>query len=161
MSTTETGNAFRDLVCDLLRTQYPDAQVEQRLGGTKVDILFSTYDFGAQTRFAVECKDYGSPLTKTDISRDIWPSYEPLLQSNQVQRVLVVSRKPLGADASAFFETWQRASHQTYEQLAESLMGLRPYIEALARSGPPKIPNTSWRGWREKKEVPQTSSMPG
>ncbi len=131
-STVETGDKFRDLVCDLLRTQYPDAQVEQRLGGTKVDIVFSRHDFGQRTIYGVECKDYGVPLTKIKIQKDIRTAYEPLLTDRLIHRVLIVSRKPLGADAAAFMQTWSNASHQTYEELAQSLLGLRPYIETLS-----------------------------
>ena len=69
---TEIGNAFRDLVCELLRTKFSDAQVEQRINGTKVDILFSRDDeLGSRELVAVECKDYAKPLTKTMISTEI------------------------------------------------------------------------------------------
>ena len=43
-STTQQGDAFRDLVADLLRTRYPDTATEQRIAGTKVDITFSDYN---------------------------------------------------------------------------------------------------------------------
>ncbi len=131
-NTTAVGNAFRDVVCQLLRTQHQDARVEQRIGGTKVDILFSQLVFGRREIFAVECKDYSSALTKTYISQNIYPVYEPLLRSGDIRRLLIVSRKPIGADAAAYVENWQGVSHQTFEELAESLVGLRPYIEKLA-----------------------------
>ena len=38
VSTTEVGNVFRDQICTLLRTKYPDAEVERRIDGTKVDM---------------------------------------------------------------------------------------------------------------------------
>jgi hypothetical protein len=132
-STVDVGNAFRDAVSALLRTQYPDATPEQRIGGTKVDILFSHYDFGKRITFAVECKDYANPLTKSFIAKEIRPVYQPLQDSGDVQRVLIVSRKPIGADAAEFMRDWGGASHQTFEELAESLIGLRSYIERLAQ----------------------------
>jgi len=137
MSTTAAGNSFRDAVCELLRTKYPDAQVEQRIGGTKVDIRFtSRSDFGDAKVYVVECKDYDRPLTKTIISQEIWTAYQPLLASNSVDQVLVVSRKPLGADAHAFMGDWRNAEHRTFDELAESLMGLRPFIRAEAAYRP-------------------------
>lgn len=77
-STTEIGDSFRDTVCDLLRTQYPDAKAEQYVNGTKVDVLFTRIDWGRQDRMAVECKNYGSPLTKTYIEEKIFPKYQML-----------------------------------------------------------------------------------
>ena len=62
-STTEVGNAFRDVVCDLLRTKYPDLRIEKRLSGTKVDIRFTSEGLAREV-WAVECKDYAKPLDK-------------------------------------------------------------------------------------------------
>ena len=59
LNTTERGDRFRDLVCDLLKTKYPNLRVEVRESGTKVDICFTREDFGKTEIWAVECKDYG------------------------------------------------------------------------------------------------------
>lgn len=136
-STTEIGNSFRDAVCELLRTKFPDAKVEQRIHGTKVDILFTRDDeLGAREIIAVECKDYAKPLTKQQISTEIYPQYNIMLANSSIQRVMIVSRKPLGADADAFICGWKSASHRTYEELAESLLGLRDYLRSLAALKP-------------------------
>lgn len=131
-STTEQGDAFRDLVADLLRTRYPDTATEQRIAGTKVDITFSSYNLGRTDRFAVECKDFTRPLTKTYISEKIRPAYDVMMSSGEVDQVVIISKLPLGADAEAFVKSWRGASHQTYDQLAESLLGLRQFVTALA-----------------------------
>jgi len=137
LSTTDVGNAFRDRVCALLRTKYLDAQVEQRIAGTKVDIRFTAEsDFGGRKVFAVECKDYATPLTKSILAQQIRPYYNPMLESHEVDEVLIVSSKPLGADASEFMNSWRNATHKTYEELAESLLGLGPYINDLAQIRP-------------------------
>lgn len=131
-STTETGNAFRDLVCDLLRTKYPDLRIEKRISGTKTDIRFSREDLGRSEIWAVECKDYAKPLDKGYVSREIYPLYQVMLDRGEIDRVLVISRKGLSTDADDFVRSWKGASHLTYEQLAESLVGLKRYIEHLA-----------------------------
>lgn len=131
-NTTEQGDAFRDLVADLLRTRYPDTATEQRIAGTKVDITFSSYNLGRTDRFAVECKDFTRPLTKTYISEKIRPAYDAMMSSGEVDQVVIISKLPLGADAEAFVKSWRGASHQTYDQLAESLLGLRQFVTALA-----------------------------
>lgn len=136
-STTEAGNGFRDAVCDLLRTKFPDAQVEQRINGTKVDILFSRVDdLGTSEIIAVECKDYARPLTKGQITSSIYGQYEVMLRHDSVQRVMIVSRHPLGADASEFMKSWKHTTHHTFDQLAESLLGLRNYLKGLAQLKP-------------------------
>ncbi|MES2784748.1 MAG: NACHT domain-containing protein [Pseudomonadota bacterium] len=131
-STTESGNAFRDLVCDLLRTKYPDLSTEKRISGTKADIRFSREDLGRTEVWAVECKDYTRPLDKGYVSREIHPLYEVMLQRGEIARVLIVTRKGVSTDADEFIRSWKGASHLTYEQLAESLVGLRGYIQHLA-----------------------------
>ncbi|MDE2400183.1 MAG: NACHT domain-containing protein [Burkholderiales bacterium] len=130
-STIEIGDSFRDAVCDLLRTQFPDAKPEQYLGGTKVDILFSTLSFGKRERFAVECKNYDVALTKADFEK-IYAKYQPLIEGRQIERVLIVSQHTIGAPASDYVGTWRAASHLTIRELEEFLLGIRRYIEALA-----------------------------
>lgn len=132
-NTTATGNAFRDSVCDLLRTRYPNLRVEKREAGTKVDIRFVQHEFGRSETWAVECKDYAEPLTKSYITSQIWPQYHTMQESGSVQRVLIVTRKGISQpDAQDFVDSWKGASHLTYEQLAEHLVGLRAYIEYLS-----------------------------
>lgn len=134
-SSTEIGDSFRDLVCELLRTRFFDAQPEQFVAGTKVDIVFTQPNWGRQQRVAVECKNYEKPLTKADFE-GIYAKYQPMLDSGSVDQVLVVSNKPIGAAAWAYLNHWRYANHQTFRELEESLLGLRPYIEGLAKLVP-------------------------
>ena len=85
-------------------------------------------------RFHLEstCKNYDKPLTKADFEC-IYAKYQPMLDSRSVDQVLVVSNKPIGAAASAYLNNWRYASHQTFRELEESLLGLRPYIESLSK----------------------------
>ncbi|WP_457356237.1 NACHT domain-containing protein [Roseateles sp. P5_D6] len=134
-SSTEIGDSFRDLVCELLRTRFFDAKPEQFIGGTKVDIAFLQPNWGRHQRVAVECKNYDRPLTKADFE-GIYAKYQPMLDSRSVDQVLIVSNKPIGAAALAYVNNWRGASHQTFRELEESLLGLRPYIEGLAKLVP-------------------------
>lgn len=135
-STTERGDRFRDLVCDLLRTKYPNLRVEVRESGTKVDIHFTREDFGKTEIWAVECKDYSSRLDKSYVSSQIFPQYEVMRDKGRVDRILIVSRSGVSTDAQEFIDDWRRASHQTYDQLAESVFGIKPYITHLAALRP-------------------------
>lgn len=102
------------------------------MSGTKFDIRFSREDLGRTEVWAVDCKDYAKPLDKGYVSKEIYPLYEVMLQKGDVARVLIVSRKGVSTDAEEFIRSWKGASHLTYEQLAESLVGLRGYMQHLA-----------------------------
>lgn len=91
-STTERGDRFRDLVCDLLRTKYPNLRVEIRESGTKVDIRFAREDFGNTEIWAVECKDYSNRLDKGYVSSQIYPQYQVMRDRGRVDRILIVTR---------------------------------------------------------------------
>jgi hypothetical protein len=134
-STTEVGNAFRDLVCDLLRTKYPDLRIEKRLSGTKVDIRFTSEGLAREV-WAVECKDYAKPLDKGYVASSIFSVYHPMLDKREVDRVLIVSRKGLSPDALEYVESLRGFSHKTYDELAEALVGLKRYIQHLASLRP-------------------------
>ena len=136
LSTTQRGDRFRDLVCDLLRTKYPNLKVEVRESGTKVDIRFTREDFGKTEVWAVECKDFSSRLDKSYVSSQIYPQYEVMRDKGRVDRILIVSRCGVSTDAQEFIDDWRRASHQTYDELAESVFGLKPYITYLAELTP-------------------------
>ena len=135
-STIQVGDSFRDAVCQLLRTQYPDAKPEQYVGGTKVDILFTNYSFGKRKIIAVECKNYDSALTKSYFEREIFPKYYPLLEKDLISDLIVVSRKPIGSAASDYVKALRSTSHQTLEELEESLLGIRQYVEGLSSLRP-------------------------
>lgn len=136
LSTTEVGDTFRDSVCQLLRTQFPDVVPEKWIGGTKVDIYFTQHAFGKRDRIAVECKNYDTPLTKSYIERDIFPKYHPMLDSNLIDSVVIVSRKHLGSAARAYVDALRGVRHQTFEELEEHLLGVRGYVEGLATLRP-------------------------
>lgn len=136
LNTTERGDRFRDLVCDLLKTKYPNLRVEVRESGTKMDICFTREDFGKTEIWAVECKDYGKRLDKSYVSAQIYPQYQVMQVRGRIDRVLIVTRSGVSPDAQAFIDDWRGASHQTYDQLAESVFGIKPYIRHLAELRP-------------------------
>ena len=123
-------------MCDLLRTKYPNLRAEVRESGTKVDIRFTREDFGKTEIWAVECKDYSSRLDKNYVSSQIYPQYEVMRDKGRVDRILIVSRSGVSTDAQEFIDNWRGASHQTYDQLAESVFGIKPYITHLAALRP-------------------------
>lgn len=131
-STVARGNAFRDHIATLLRTEHDDVATEQYIDGTAVDITFSEIRYGKRHRYAAECKNYGGPLKKNDIAKDIAPVYEPLLRAGKIDQVMIVGQFPLGVDAQSWIDANPRFVHVTEQQLIEMLLGLGDYVGAMA-----------------------------
>lgn len=134
VSTLEVGDKFREAVAAMLRTQFLDVATEQLIAGTKVDITFTEHHWGKAQICAVECKNYDHALTKADL-QEIFSKYEPMIQSKSVHRVLVVSRRPIGAAAEGYLAALPTYTHLTFEVLAEQLFGIRGVVEHLRETG--------------------------
>lgn len=134
-STVAKGNAFRDHIAALLRSLgHDDVKTEQYIDGTAVDITFSKRELGRRVRYGVECKNYGSPLTKTYLDQKVYPGYSRLLDNDKFDCVLVVSQHEIGSDAGSWFSTTPRFVHFTEQRLTEELLGLDAYVKDWATS---------------------------
>lgn len=133
-STVEVGDGFRDTVAALLRTQFPDVATEQSIGGTKVDITFTERHWLKTEVCAVECKNYGVPLTKADFET-IFNKYYPMVKQNLIHRILVISNRPIGAAAEGYLAIIPEFTHLTLDRLAEELFDIRRVVENLRGAG--------------------------
>jgi hypothetical protein len=132
MNTTAEGNAFRDRVCDLLRTKYPDATTETKVAWKNADITYTQMDHGSRIRVAVECKKYSKKLNTADLNK-IVGDYSAALSNQEIHKLIIVSVHGLEAASRQLISTNPLLRFQTFSQLEESLVGLRPYVEDLAR----------------------------
>ncbi len=133
MSNVEKGNRFRDEVASLLRTVHPNAITEHVLGGTAIDIVFHEDIYGRRMTFAVECKDMKGAITKSFVEQQIWIKYQSLIDNGSVDQVMVVSKHALNREAEEWFRANKRFVHYTVQQLDQYLLGLRDYVQGLAR----------------------------
>ncbi|MGF6982513.1 hypothetical protein QFZ99_001990 [Paraburkholderia atlantica] len=131
-STTEVGDSFRDAVAAILRTKYPDAKTEVLVGSKKVDIVYTTENFGRRVTVGVECKNEATPLTKERIRTEIWAEHQQLVETQKLDMVIIVARKDINAMAREFVNGTAALRFQTYEQLEDSLIGLNEYVVELA-----------------------------
>jgi hypothetical protein len=131
MNTTAEGNAFRDRVCDLLRTKYPDATTETKVAWKNADITYTQMDHGSRIRVAVECKKYSKKLNTADLNK-IVGDYSAALGNHEIHKLIIVSVHGLEAASRQLISTNPLLRFQTFSQLEESLVGLRPYVEDLA-----------------------------
>ncbi|WP_162878248.1 restriction endonuclease [Trinickia diaoshuihuensis] len=131
-STTEVGDSFRDAVAALLRTKYSDAKTEVLVGAKKVDIVYTTSDFGRRITVGVECKNEATPLTKDRIRTEIWAEHQQLVDTQKLDMLIIVARRDINAMAREFVNGTAALRFQTYEQLEDSLIGLNDYVAGLA-----------------------------
>jgi hypothetical protein len=131
--TVEKGNQLRDDIAALLRcAHYHNVEVEKRVGSKKIDIYFEERSLGTIRRIGVECKNYDAPLTKGYISSKIYPDYNPLIDSNQLDGVLIISIHPLNADAKKYVDDDVRFfSYMTFTELQNELMDFSLYLRGI------------------------------
>lgn len=110
-STTETGDRFRDEVADLLRAAGYSVVVEILDGHKRVDIRFEEKTFGKVRTYALEAKNWESPLDHGDLEK-IYGGYAALLNRHEVDELLVISKLPIRSPAArAFVRDTPRFSH--------------------------------------------------
>jgi NACHT domain len=131
-STSAKGNAFRDSVRRLLELTpaCTNVQTEVQIGTQPVDIYYEEKTSFRTLRVACECKDYGKPLTKDLIARNIYPRYSPLLNDKQVDAVRIIALLELGHIASAYV-TECGFTFQTIDQLEYEIIDFRNYMQSL------------------------------
>jgi hypothetical protein len=83
---TNSGDALRDRVAQLLRIKFQDVEVEKRLEATTADVLFvdDTNPIFCRT-IAIEAKDWKAKLTSEDIAK-IYNLYAPSLTARTIDR---------------------------------------------------------------------------
>jgi hypothetical protein len=132
MNTTQVGNDFTAYVLELLRTKYKDASTEGLVSWKKADIVFSMMNLGRRVRIAVECKCYSRKLKTSDLSK-IHGDYQAAFDKQEISTLIIVSKYDVEAASKKFLDDTPRLRFLTVSQLEEWLIGLRPYIEGLAR----------------------------
>lgn len=132
MSTTAKGNHFRDQVAMLLRAGNHIVEVEKHIGAKNADLYFESLEFNKRIRIAVECKNYERPLTRSHIN-EIYSDYRPLIDSDLIDRVVVVAPKPLSATVQSFVDETRFISFLTLKGMQETVMDFSEYLTTLVR----------------------------
>jgi hypothetical protein len=131
-STTARGNSFRDRVAQLLQAaHYDGVTTERRIGGKKLDVYFEQRTITETRRIAVECKDYGRPLTTEQIRKEIYLDYHMLIEAREIDRVLIVAPLALNADAQEFVRTAPGFTFKTFAQLQNDVMNFGSYLQTM------------------------------
>ena len=122
---------FQDEVLKLLKLQGWDITPEHILGPKKVDAYAEkSTEFGDKARLAIEVKDIASALTKQKIVH-IYSDYSPLIDTNKIDALLIVTRNGLTPAALSFCHQSRYVRHVDYEQLLNSLLDFSAYVRGL------------------------------
>jgi len=128
VSTTKSGDDFRDQVADLLRAGGFNVQTEILEGHKRVDLVFEQVRFGKRRRYVVEAKNWSKPLDKTNLET-IFGGYAALISTSAADELIVISPHPLrSAAAKAFIRDTPNVSHLSFNEFQESLLGFRDYL---------------------------------
>lgn len=126
-----TGSELEMQVKQLLSLQGWSVTSETIVGHKKIDCYAEKVgDFGKRRRLAIECKDYASALDKGDIL-NIWTDYSPLVETRQVEEVLLVTRCGLTAAAETFVSLTRGLEHIRFLELQNTLLDFSGYLSGL------------------------------
>lgn len=130
-STLEKGDAFEKQVFDVLcLLPGTTAQRHVTIGGKDIDALCKIEDVisGPQT-VAFECKDYERPLTRETVALII-AEYQPLLTQSLIDRLCLITRNGIVANAKLCFDE-KSTQHLTYDELLERLISPRTLVRNM------------------------------
>lgn len=128
VSTTESGDRFRDQVAALLRAGGFTAETEILEGHKRVDIVFVQVTFGKRRRYVVEAKNWSEPLNKTALET-IYGGYSALINSRAADELLIVSPHALKSPAAkAFVRDTPNIAHLSFNEFQESILGFHDYL---------------------------------
>lgn len=131
-NTRAQGDQFRDRVFALLRMLPGLKRIEREypVDHQAVDIYYEEVASFGTVPVACECKDYGTPLTRSQIETKIWPKYGPLLQNKTVKAVRVITPFPVGVDAQRYADSIG-FTITTVDDLEAGIMDFGAYLRSI------------------------------
>lgn len=99
-------------------------------GTKKADCLFAVTNFGKLQRYAVECKNYKTHLSESDVSH-ICSTYQPLFDNNDIDNLLIVTKVEISPTAKAHIEKRRNVYHQTVAEIENQIIDFRDYGYSL------------------------------
>jgi NACHT domain-containing protein/restriction endonuclease len=103
---------------------------EKIVGHKKIDLYAEGFELGKRRRYAVECKDWRTPLTLKQLHK-IAVDYVELYEQNLVDMVLLVTRSGLSPAAQTYADSSRVIVHLTLQSLQNWLMDFDLYLESI------------------------------
>ena len=130
ISSLDVSNAFRDAVANLLRASNRDVRVEVLVGSKKVDVLYIERRLGGTLRVAIECKNYGRPVTRNQIV-NIHADLMSLYDDRLIDEIHIVTPQIPSPAAQKYVEEVRYLKHYAFKTLQESVMDFSFYLQHL------------------------------
>ncbi len=134
-SNTEKGNALRDIVFRLAKAaQKQNCEIEKNLGAKNVDVYYeekSPIKKGV-LKIAIECKDLGHTLNKTDFG-EIWNDYSSAKSSDPsaFDYLIIITTNSVTAPIQERINGIAWIEHYTIDEYRSSLMDFSDYLYGL------------------------------
>jgi hypothetical protein len=128
MSTTEKGDAFRELVVSMLEAAGFVAEPETRTDFKKTDARWRREDLDGQVRYLVETKDYEGTLPKAECTEFV-TEYGTLLENKHADRAWLISKGPVSPDGRALVDAKANCRCMTFVEFQRRLLGIDGYLQ--------------------------------
>lgn len=135
MSTTQKGDAFRDLVASHLAAAGMHAAAEVLAGFKKADVraTWTRNDLDGPVTYLVEAKDYAGTLPVAECA-EFAAQYGELIRQGHADRAWLVSRGPVSPAGRTAIEGNRALRCFTLQELQRTLFGLDDYLRDLIAS---------------------------
>lgn len=133
MNTTVRGNAFRELVGQVLRAAGFVAETEVRVGYKNVDVggVLLRDELAGPVRYAFEAKDYTGTLPLSECTQFV-NDHQPLVRNEAVDHAWLISKGALSPSGRQAVDTAGRGMKaMTFAELQRRLLLLDPYLMTL------------------------------
>lgn len=117
------GGMLEQTAVEVLSALYPGLEVRKRIGETMVTAYFERPGFSKPTRWAVACLMTPDLESRTT---EHWQRYEPLISSNEIDRVLFVTEHDVNLEARGLMQSLQGVEHVTVSRLQAMLADSKP-----------------------------------
>lgn len=134
-STSNRGNAFRDLVANVLRAAGFRATTEVKINYKNVDVeaIWERDQFGEPARYAIEAKDFSGNLPLGECSK-FASDYGPLISNNDIDHAWLVSRSDFTPDGRNAAQAGRNLKAFTFAELQRRLLLIDRYLHDLIGS---------------------------
>lgn len=131
-STTAKGNAFRDLLEQVLAAAGFSTRAEQRVGFKHADVaaVWTRDEIAGEQRYAFEAKDYAGTLPVAECAAFAAESL-PLLSRGDIDQAWLVSRGPLSPAGRQVAEGHHGLKIMTFAELQRRIMLMDGFLRDL------------------------------
>lgn len=131
-STRALGDAFRDRVFGLLRMRPGIRNIarEKPVQHQAVDIYYEERASIGYMKIGCECKDYGTPLTRSIVEKEIYPKYNPLLSNRELDAVRIITALPVSVELHRYLES-VHFHLTTLDELESEIMDFGAYLRSM------------------------------